>query len=262
VNWLYETIYESDTKAGKLFDVLLIGLISASVIVVMLDSIATVNQDFKHLLYVLEWIFTILFTIEYFLRIIALRKPLGYIFSFYGLIDLLAILPTYLSLFFPATRYFTVIRILRVLRIFRILKLLQYINAANQLTMAMRASRTKITVFLFSVVSLAVVLGSFMYVIEGSENGFTSIPRSIYWAIVTMTTVGYGDISPQTVIGQVLASIIMILGYAIIAIPTGIVTSELNFMRSNPNVGQACPNCGCEGHSADAHFCRKCGTTL
>ena len=264
-NWrhrLHEIIFEADTPAGKLFDICLIICIVLSIIVVMLDSIAAVRQQQGQLLYSLEWLFTALFTIEYLLRLLAVGRPLLYATSFLGMVDLLAILPTYISVLIPGSQYFLVIRSLRVLRIFRILKLVQFLKAALALRLALRASSRKIAVFLFAVLTMVVIFGSMMYVIEGAENGFTSIPRSIYWTIVTLTTVGYGDISPQTPLGQALAAIVMILGYGIIAVPTGIVGVELAQAYQQQVSTQACPECSAEGHDADAKFCKYCGAGL
>ena len=224
---LYEIIFEADTTAGKWFDIVLLWAILLSVLVVFLESIAKLRVSYGNIFYYLEWFFTILFTVEYALRIFSTRRPLGYIFSFYGVIDVLAILPTYLSLVIVGSQYFLVIRILRLLRVFRILKLTHMMRQAAILKRALIASRGKIAVFLFAVLSLIVIIGAVMYVIEGPENGFTSIPFSMYWAIVTMTTVGYGDVSPQTTLGQIFASFVMIIGYAIIAVPTGIVSVEM-----------------------------------
>jgi len=257
---LHEIIFEADTPAGKLFDILLIFSIIASVIVVMLDSVAAYDIKYGRLFFLLEWIFTILFTIEYFLRLSCIGRPAKYAKSFYGIVDLLSILPSYVSLFLPNGKYLLVIRILRLLRVFRVLKLVQYVGESNYLQRALWASRRKITVFLLSVFLLMVIFGSVMYIVEGAENGFTSIPRSIYWAIVTMTTVGYGDISPQTSLGQAIASLVMILGYGIIAIPTGIVTAELTYQQHVST--QACPECSAEGHDIDATHCKFCGAEL
>jgi len=259
---LHEIIFEADTKAGKLFDIILLVSILLSVIVVMLTSVKSINNKHGELLLFLEWTFTLFFTVEYFLRIYSIGKPLKYIFSFFGIVDLLAILPTYAGLFFPTTRYFSVIRILRMLRVFRVLKFAQYLGAAESLLLALKSSRKKITIFIFTVLTLVVILGSVMYIIEGEKNGFTSIPRSIYWAIVTLTTVGYGDISPQTELGQTLAAFIMILGYGIIAVPTGIVTSEMTKGKYKLVSTQACKECSMEGHDGDANFCKYCGAKL
>ncbi|WPD20930.1 MAG: ion transporter [Candidatus Electrothrix scaldis] len=259
---LHEVIFEADTPAGKAFDVVLIGGILISVITVMLDSIDLFRAQHGSLLYGIEWFFTLLFTGEYILRLLCVGRPLKYAVSFYGVIDLLAIIPTYVSLFLPGTQYLLVIRILRILRIFRILKLATYLGEANLLLKALMASRRKISVFLFTVFTLVVIFGSLMYVIEGRENGFTSIPRSIYWAIVTMTTVGYGDISPQTIIGQAFSSIVMILGYGIIAVPTGIVTVEMSQTFKRKVSTQTCLQCSAEGHDTDARYCKFCGAEL
>lgn len=257
---LHEIIFEADTPTGKLFDVLLIISIIISVIVVMLDSVADLNIQYGQLLLFLEWFFTILFTVEYVLRLSCIGRPAKYARSFYGVVDLLSILPSYISLLLPAGKYLLVIRILRLLRVFRVLKLVQYVGESNYLQRALWASRRKIAVFLLSVFLLMIIFGSVMYIVEGAENGFTSIPRSIYWAVVTMTTVGYGDISPQTSLGQAIASLVMILGYGIIAIPTGIVTAELTFKKNITT--QACPECSAEGHDLNAKHCKFCGADL
>ena len=259
---LHEIIFEADTPAGKLFDVLLIVSILLSVALVMLDSVESVQLSYGRWLYLGEWLFTILFTIEYLLRLYSVGRPGAYATSFFGIIDLMAVLPTDLSIFSPGTQYLLVIRILRVLRIFRVLKLVQYLGAARMLGQALRASRRKITVFLFVVLTVVVIFGALMYLIEDAENGFTSIPQSIYWTIVTLTTVGYGDISPQTPLGQTIASIIMIIGYGIIAVPTGIVTVELGQAYRKEISTQACPECSAEGHDQDAKFCKFCGSQL
>ncbi len=259
---LHEIIFEADTPAGKWFDVLLIWSILLSVAAVLLDSVASIRGEHARLLYGVEWFFTILFTVEYLLRLISIGRPVKYAVSFFGVVDLLSILPTYLSLLLPASKYLIVIRILRILRVFRVLKLAQYVREANLLMRALRASRRKIFVFLYTVVTMVIVFGALIYLIEGEENGFTSIPRSIYWAIVTMTTVGYGDISPQTGIGQMVASVIMILGYGIIAVPTGIVTVELSHAVGEEISTQACPECSAEGHDPDAVHCKYCGAKL
>ncbi|UCF31936.1 MAG: ion transporter [bacterium] len=259
---LHEIIFEANTPAGKWFDVLLILSILTSVTVVMADSVGTIRVGRGRFLLGAEWFFTVLFSIEYVLRLISVRSPLRYATSFYGVVDFIAIVPTYLSLIFPATKYFVVLRILRILRVFRVLKLIQYLKEANLLMRALSASRRKITVFLFTVLTLVTIFGSLMYVIEGEVNGFTSIPKSVYWAIVTMTTVGYGDLSPQTALGQALASLIMILGYSIIAVPTGIVTVQISQAMAKGASTQACSNCGREGHDPDAAFCKFCGERL
>ena len=258
---LHAVIFEAETPAGKWFDILLIASILASVCAVMLDSVSSINSRYGNLLTAVEWFFTIVFSIEYMLRLICVGRPLLYATSFFGIVDLLAIIPTYISLMIPATKYLLVVRILRILRIFRVLKLVQYMSEAFLLMKALRASSRKITVFLFTVLTLVVIFGSLMYLIEGAQNGFTSIPRSIYWAIVTLTTVGYGDISPQTNIGQMLAAFIMILGYSIIVVPTGIVTVELSQVSAK-KATRSCRECSAEGHDADAVFCKYCGAEL
>jgi voltage-gated potassium channel len=264
-NWrdrLYEVIFEADTPAGKAFDVLLLWSIVLSVLVVMLESVASIRARYGDALYAVEWGFTILFTIEYLCRLVSVRRPLRYATSFFGVVDLLSIIPSYLSVVLAGSQYFLVIRILRLLRMFRILKLGEYLQEADVLLQALRASRPKISVFLFTVVTLVVIIGAIMYVVEGEESGFTNIPTSIYWAIVTLSTVGYGDIAPVTTFGKALASIVMLLGYGIIAVPTGIVTVELS-RASQPAVStQACPNCGAEGHDLDAVHCKYCGAQL
>jgi voltage-gated potassium channel len=259
---LHEVIFEADTPAGRLFDIVLIICIALSVATVMLDSVGAVQASHGDLLTVVEWIFTLLFSIEYLLRLACVGRPLRYAISFFGVVDLLAVIPTYLSLLLPGSHYLVVIRVLRVLRIFRVLKLVQYLNEAQMLLTAVRASRRKIAVFLMSVGTLVIILGSLIYLIEGEANGFTSIPRSIYWAIVTLTTVGYGDISPQTDLGQTLAAVAMILGYSIIAVPTGIVTVELTRAAKGGARSQCCPNCSLEGHDENAMYCKYCGAKL
>ena len=259
---LHEIIFEADTPAGQYFDIALIVCILLSTLCVMLDSVRDIRAAYSGTLNALEWVFTLLFTVEYGLRLACVQRPLRYAISFYGLVDLLSILPTYLSLLIAGAHYLLVIRILRILRIFRVLKLVTYVGEARLLIRALRASRRKIGVFLFAVITLVVILGSLMYVIEGEVNGFTSIPRSIYWAIVTLTTVGYGDIAPRTDLGQLLAAFVMILGYAIIAVPTGIVTVEMaNVFRQSTNT-RACPACAAEGHDDDAVYCKFCGSPL
>ena len=258
---LYEVIFEADTPAGKWFDVLLIVSILVSVAMVMADSVGAIRVSYSRFLLIAEWFFTILFSIEYALRLYCVRSRLKYATSFYGIVDFIAVVPTYLSLIFPATKYFMVLRTLRILRVFRVLKLIQYLKEANLLMKALASSRRKITIFFFTVLTLVIIFGSLMYVIEGEANGFTSIPRGIYWAIVTMTTVGYGDISPQTPGGQALASIVMILGYSIIAVPTGIFTVEFSQALAR-ETSSDCPSCGRGGHDPDALFCKFCGEEL
>lgn len=259
----HEIIFEADTKIGKAFDVGLILSIFLSVIAVLLESVTEVRNQHGTLLRAAEWFFTVLFTVEYLLRLICVEKPARYARSFFGLVDLLAILPTYISVLIPGAQAMLVIRTLRILRVFRVLKLATYVRESEQLMRAMTASRRKIAVFLFVVASISVIFGSIMYLVEGPANGFTSIPRGIYWAIVTLTTVGYGDISPQTSIGQSIAACIMVLGYGIIAVPTGIVTSELTRSAMTGSVStRACPACGTTGHDAAASFCKLCGSGL
>jgi voltage-gated potassium channel len=260
---LHEVIFESDTRAGRYFDLVLIWLIVLSVATVILESVREVREQYGRLLYALEWLFTLLFTVEYFLRLLSVRRPLRYARSFFGVVDLLAIVPTYLSVFVPGSHYLLVIRILRLFRVFRLLKLSEYVMEADTLRRALRASRRKISVFISAVVLLVIIIGALMYVIEGEAHGFTSIPRSIYWAIVTLTTVGYGDLSPQTSAGQIVASIVMVIGYGIIAVPTGIVSVELaQAVRQKTVTGQSCPSCGAEGHDPDAICCKFCGAKL
>jgi voltage-gated potassium channel len=241
--------------------ILLISII-LSILIVFLDSVISFNRQYGHALWIAEWVFTILFSLEYALRIYASQKPMRYIFSFYGIIDLLAILPTYLSLLFAGSQYLIVIRIFRLLRIFRILKLDRYIGASSVLFESLRSSRHKIIVFLSFITAVAVIMGALMYLIEGPVNGFTSIPESIYWAIVTLTTVGYGDISPHTFLGKAVASIIMVMGYSIIAVPTGIITAELTNRKLKEKSLKKCPGCDQPGHDKDAKYCFVCGTKL
>ena len=265
VGWrarLHQIIYEADTPAGKLFDALLISAILLSVLCVMLDSVAWISAEYGGALYAAEWFFTILFTIEYALRLVCVARPMKYAASFFGVIDILAIIPAYIDLFVPGGRYLLIVRVLRVLRIFRTFKLFEYLDEGMYIVQALRASRKKISIFLASVLTAVVVLGSFMYLVEGGVNGFTSIPTSIYWAIVTLTTVGYGDIAPKTTLGMGLASIIMILGYGMIAVPTGIVTVEMVQAASSRKSTQVCPSCAAEGHDTDALYCKSCGVKL
>ena len=260
---LYDIIFEAETREGRLFDVFLIFLIISSILVVALDSVVTMKLDYGGWFYGLEWLFTVLFTIEYAARILCFQRPLRYIFSFYGMIDLLSIMPTYLSLFIGGTHSFAVIRALRLLRVFRVLKLVHFVKQQEILYSALRDSQAKITVFILAILPLVLIIGTVMYLVEGHEAGFTSIPRSMYWAIVTMTTVGYGDIAPQTVLGQFLASIVMVLGYGILAVPTGIVSVHLShaMLKSKTNT-EVCPSCALEGHDKEASFCRRCGSPL
>ena len=269
----FDIIYRHDTPPSRNFDLALVLAILASVIVIMLDSVQAFHARHAGVLYALEWAFTLLFTAEYALRLATVRRPLRYAVSIWGIIDLLSILPTYISVLVPGAQSLLVVRILRILRIFRILKLVTYLGEARQLTRALVASRRKIGVFLFTVVTLVVIMGSLMFVIEGEENGFTSIPRSIYWAIVTMATVGFGDITPKTALGQIITAGIIIVGYGIIAVPTGIYSAELiNSYRNQRRVEEhrqaeeedatACSRCGLVGHTADARYCRRCGEAL
>ncbi len=263
--WLYEVIFEADTKAGKTFDIILLWSILLSVTAVILESVASIRETYGAYLYAIEWFFTILFTIEYITRVVCVRRPAVYIRSFFGIVDLLSILPTYISLFVGGSQALIVIRALRLLRVFRIFKLARYVGEASVLMDALRASRVKITVFLVAVLSITLIVGSLMYLIEGSQpgTGFTSIPASIYWTIVTMTTVGYGDIAPQTILGKFLASAVMIIGYGIIAVPTGIVTAELATAGQKRKITtQVCSNCQKEGHDPDATHCKYCGESL
>ena len=260
---IHEIIYEADTPEGKLFDVILLITIIASILLVMLESVESIDFKYHEYLNIGEWIITIFFSIEYILRIISIKKPLKYIFSFYGIIDLLSTIPMYLTFILVGSHSLVALRALRLLRVFRILKLARYTGASEKLTLAMRASKAKISVFLFFIVIVCIILGTVMYMVEGQENGFTNIPKSIYWAIVTLTTVGFGDIAPQTPLGQLIASVIMILGYAVIAIPTGIVSSELTKSTLNEDVNtQSCPNCLKEKHKDNAIYCYNCGSVL
>lgn len=279
-NWrtrLHEIIYEADTPSGKLFDVILLIAILASIILVMLESINSFDIKYHTFLNVSEWIITILFSIEYIARIICVKKPLKYILSFYGMVDLLSTIPKYISLFLGGTQALVALRALRLLRVFRILKLARYLGASNQLADAIKASRAKIAVFLFAVLIAATIFGTIMYLVEGEENGFTNIPKSVYWCIVTLTTVGFGDIAPVTPLGQFIATFIMILGYGIIAVPTGIVSAEYTkATKDEDNVSkedekqlnniqlntQCCANCLTEKHADGADFCYKCGCEL
>ena len=254
-------IFETETPAARGFDVVLLWLILLSVALVMLESVTSIRARYGETLRVLEWGFTVLFTVEYVLRIYTARKRWRYIRSFFGIVDLLAIIPTYLSLLVVGSQYLIVVRALRLLRVFRVFKLMRFLGEASTLQRALQASREKITVFIVTVLTLVVIVGSVMFLVEGPANGFNSIPISIYWAIVTLTTVGYGDISPQTPLGQFLSAVVMIMGFAIIAVPTGIVTSELSKADREQREG-VCPNCGHGGHDLDAAFCKYCGADL
>ncbi len=259
---LHEVIFEADTPAGKQFDIILIFAIVGSVIAVMLDSVESIRANHGALLDTIEWSFTFLFAFEYSLRLLSVRKPALYAKSFLGIVDLVSVLPSFVALYYVGAETFLVIRVLRVLRIFRVFKLAEYLGEANTLMVALRASSKKITIFLYTIFIFVVVFGSVMYLVEGAENGFTSIPKSVYWAIITLTTVGYGDIVPRTHIGQMIASTVMILGYAIIAVPTGIYSAELARAYKPQVSNVACQNCGEEGHDVDADYCKYCGVEL
>jgi voltage-gated potassium channel len=259
---LHEVIFEADTPAGRWFDTVLLVAIGASISVVLVESVAELRAQYGPLLRILEWTFTLLFTVEYALRLYSVQKPWRYATSFFGVVDLLAVIPTYVSVLVPGAQGLLVIRILRLLRIFRIFRLAHYLNESRQLWAGVRASGRKIFIFLLVVLTVVVIVGAAMYVVEGPSNGFTSIPTSIYWAVVTMTTVGYGDIVPQTPFGQLLATLVMLLGYGIIAVPTGIVTAEMTRVARDQISAQACQHCGADGHQYDARHCRKCGTAL
>jgi voltage-gated potassium channel len=259
---LYRIIFEADTPLGKAFDIVLVISIILSVLVVMLDSVASIHGKWGGALLYLEWLFTIIFTLEYIARIISVSKATGYIFSFMGIVDLLSTLPSYIGLFMSAPTYTMSLRLLRLLRIFRVLKLAYFLEESAVMAHALAASRRKLLVFLLAILLLVVILGTLMFAVEGPENGYTSIPESIYWAIVTLTTVGYGDIAPRTPMGQAIASLVMILGYAIIAVPTGIVTVELARSKAKQNIVISCPRCMLEGHAQDARYCRRCGERL
>jgi len=279
-NWrakVHEIIYEADTPAGKLFDIVLLIAILASILLVMLESIESLDQKYHPFFNISEWIITILFSIEYILRIISVKKPIKYITSFYGVIDLLSTIPKYLSLIFVGTHALVAFRAIRLLRIFRILKLVRFLSASNHLATALKASRAKISVFMLTVIIITIILGTVMYLVEGKEHGFDNIPKSVYWCIVTLTTVGFGDITPQTPLGQIIASFIMIMGYGIIAVPTGIVSAEFTKNTkdqepsnkqeppSSPIIhtnSQSCANCLTSNHKDGAEFCYNCGHSL
>ena len=264
-NQLHEIIYEADTPAGKFFDLSLLVVILLSIVLVMLESIEPIGTKYALIFNILEWIITVLFSLEYIARIVCVKKPRAYIFSFYGIVDFLSTVPKYISLFVVGTNSLLALRALRLLRVFRILKLTRFIGESTNFGRALNRSKIKIAVFLSFVLVLCIILGTVMYLVEGDKNsGFTSIPRSVYWAIVTLTTVGYGDIAPISALGQFIASLIMILGYGIIAIPTGIVTSEMSRKeRKNiPKNTQSCSSCTESSHADDAQFCHKCGFPL
>jgi voltage-gated potassium channel len=259
---LFIIIFRTDTPAGKWFDIILLWTILLSILVVTLESVNSFANRYEQELLVLEWLFTIIFTIEYLLRIFISTRPQRYVFSLYGMIDLLSVAPTYLELIFIGTPYFMLFRALRLLRVFRVLKLTRYLGEAEVLRIALKNSIEKIIVFLGSVLSLALIIGALMYVVEGPQHGFTSIPRGIYWAIVTLTTVGYGDIAPQTPLGQFLATMVMMIGYGIIAVPTGIMSVEISKAEKGSSKFRTCKNCGFNQIVADAKFCRNCGNEL
>jgi len=258
---LFEIIFESDTPAGRWFDILLLWSISLAALAVVLESVASIRAVAGDWLWLAEWCFTVLFTIEYVARLIAVRRPLRYARSFFGVIDLVSVLPMYIELLLPGTHFIVVVRVLRLLRVFRIFKLGRYLGEAHVLLSAMRASRPKITVFLTFVGASVIIVGALMHLVEGPENGFDDIPTSIYWAIVTLCTVGYGDIVPHTPLGKGIASLLMIMGYGVIAVPTGIVGAELARLPRSVS-GQSCPSCALSAHEADAVFCRRCGVRL
>jgi voltage-gated potassium channel len=259
---LERIIFGVDTRAGRLFDVVLMAVILSSTFVVSLESVPSLRESWGGELRAAEWAFTVLFTVEYALRLATVRRPVRYATSLYGIVDLLAVVPTYASFFFAGAQSLTVVRALRLLRVFRVLKLGHYLAEARVLAVALRRSRPKITVFLFAVVTVVLVVGSLMYLIEGSESGFTSIPVSMYWAVVTMTTVGYVDIAPKTVLGRLLASVLMILGYGVIAVPTGIVSVELADAARRARHQRQCPGCAAGEHDQDARYCKYCGEAL
>ncbi|CAJ0779636.1 hypothetical protein LMG18090_01096 [Ralstonia mannitolilytica] len=259
----YTIIFEAETRAGRLFDLTLLGAILASVLVVMLDSLPSVSGRAGTVFTVLEWLFTLLFTAEYVMRILVVRRPWRYVLSFYGVIDFISILPTWLAIFVPELAYLLDVRLLRLLRIFRILKITVYFEEAQILLRALLNARHKIFVFLGTVFIITIILGTVMYVVEGPQHGFTSIPVSMYWAVVTLTTTGFGDLVPRTPLGQFITSMTILLGYSIIAFPTGIIGAELvSTMRQSSSSPRTCTHCGTEGHDADAAFCKRCGTKL
>jgi len=258
---IYQVIYETDTRAGKIFDVILLIAILISVLIVILESVVSIKMKIGEIIRVAEWMFTILFSLEYILRIYSVKKAGKYLFSFYGIIDFLAIIPTYLGLLLSGAHVLMTIRALRLIRVFRVLKLVRFLGASKYLAVSIKGSLPKIAVFLIVVLIIIIIAGSLMYLIEGPQYGFSSIPKGIYWAIVTLTTVGYGDITPHTTAGQILSSLIMILGYSIIAVPTGIITSQMTKTKQKVNT-QTCLNCNYSDHDDDATYCKKCGEKL
>lgn len=262
---LHEIIYEADTPAGKLFDIIILLVIVLSIVLIMLESVTAINIKYSDFFVVSEWCITIIFSIEYLLRLISIKKPTKYIFSYYGIIDLLSTVPTYLVVIFGGHNFFFAIRALRLLRVFRILKITRYIGESNKLMQAVKNSKIKVLVFLFTVLIICIIFGTIMYMVEGPESGFTNIPVAIYWCIVTLTTVGFGDIHPVTPLGQAIASLIMIVGYGIIAVPTGIVSAEYTQNmkeRPVPVNTQVCPHCNENHHIDEAEFCHECGKKL
>ncbi|MDR1876365.1 MAG: ion transporter [Flavobacteriaceae bacterium] len=261
---LHEIIFESDTVKGKMFDVILLFFIVLSTLIIMLESVSGVNNKIGFWMYILDWWITISFTVEYFLRLTSVKRPVKYMFSFYGIIDILSIIPTYLSVFFIQSHYLAIIRILRLLRVFRVLKMGNYISESNMILVSLRNSKRKIFVFLYFILLTTLILGALMYVVEGGQNkeGFSSIPQSMYWAIVTLTTVGYGDVAPATVLGKIIASGIMILGYSIISVPAGLVSVEYRRTKNQHKNTQVCRYCMAENHEPDAIYCKHCGHIL
>lgn len=258
----FHIIFDHDDRPSRLFDIVLMVAILSSILVTVLDSVAELHDRAARLFYALEWLFTLLFTAEYLLRIAVVERPRAYMRSFFGMVDLLAVLPAYLSLFFVGSQYLLVVRALRILRIFRVLKMTRYVNESNKLWAAMARARHKIFVFISTILTLVLIFGALMYLVEGPENGFSSIPRSMYWAVVTMTTVGFGDITPHTTLGQLLTSVIMLVGYSIIAVPTGIFAAELAAGMREARRRITCVTCRLGDHEADARYCRHCGTAL
>jgi len=258
---LHEIIFEADTKGGKIFDIVLLIAILISVLIVIISSVESIFNKYGSFLRFFEWVFTILFTIEYILRIYSIKKPFKYIFSFMGIIDFLSIIPTYLVFLYPPIHVLVDIRAIRLIRVFRVFKLSRYLRGAHIMQIALKSSRPKIIVFLLSVTLIVILIGSLMYIVEGQKNGFENIPKSIYWSVVTLTTVGYGDVVPVTTFGKILASIIMIIGYGIIAVPTGIVSAAMARYSTKVST-QSCRACSKEGHEPDAEFCKFCGSKL
>lgn len=256
-----EIIFEAETPAGRRFDVILLWLIGLSITAVMLESVPSIAARYSTPLHAVEWFFTVLFTLEYLARLWVVRHPLRYARSFYGLVDVLSVMPTYLMLLFPGAQALQVIRVLRMMRMFRILKMVRHVNGAELLVRALYASRAKVTVFFSFMLAITVIAGTLMYLIEGADRGFTSIPTGVYWAIVTITTLGFGDITPATGLGRILTSVLVLTGYAIIAVPTGIVSSEMLKLDGDDS-SDACPSCGVHGHLPDSRFCRRCGAPM